>query len=155
MIESVKLVNSNNTKIFDFKNQFVGCIILTNENQILLQQRDHDFKLYPDFLCEFGGHLEPDEQPSQAMIRELNEELGAIANENELISLGAITENSSNHSELIYTYFWHDVNTTITGCYEGTAKYFLDIPSILKYPKITDGLRWMLWQCQIKNLLNK
>jgi 8-oxo-dGTP diphosphatase len=61
--------------------------------------------------------------------------------------LVALTEAMSGHTELIYVYFWHDARGTITGCYEGTARFFEHIESILAYPKITDGLRWMLDEC--------
>jgi 8-oxo-dGTP diphosphatase len=81
--------------------------------------------------------------------------LGASAQENEIVSLGALTEAMSDHAELVYVYFWHDMRGTITGCYEGTARFFDDIEPILAYPKITDGLRWMLRECQRRVFLIK
>jgi len=48
---------------------------MTKDHKILLQQRWHNFVTYPDYLCEFGGHIEEGEQ-SQVVIRELKEELG-------------------------------------------------------------------------------
>jgi len=104
-MDEIKLVDLAKIKKSGYKDQFVGCVVLTKDNKILLQQRGHDFSTYPDYLCEFGGHIESGEQPTQAIIRELNEELGAFAKENEIISLGAVTEEMSNHTELIYTFF--------------------------------------------------
>ncbi len=155
MTEPIKLVDVTKVKQTDYKARFVGCLVLTKDHKILLQQRGHDFITYPDYLCEFGGHIEESEQPTQAIIRELKEELGALAQENEVISLGALTEATSGHTELVYVYFWHDMRNTITGCYEGTARYFDHIESILAYPKVTDGLRWMLHECQRRGLLTK
>jgi 8-oxo-dGTP pyrophosphatase MutT (NUDIX family) len=74
----------------------------------LENDKNHDFVTYPDYLCEFGGQIEQGEQPIQAIIRELKEELGALVQENELVSLGALTEAMSGHTELVYVYFWHD-----------------------------------------------
>lgn len=155
MAESVKLLDITKIRPEDFKAQFVGCLVLTNDRKILLQQRGHDFVTHPDYLCEFGGHIEKGEKPLQALLRELNEELGALAQENEIVSLGALTEAMSGYTELIYVYFWNDVRGTITGCYEGTARYFENVEPILEYPKITDGLRWMLRECQQRGLLTK
>ncbi len=153
MIESIHLVDLSKIRPSDYNAQYVGCLVLTKDHKLLLQQRGHDFVTYPDYLCEFGGRIEQGEQPIQAIIRELKEELGALVQENELVSLGALTEAMSGHTELVYVYFWHDVQGTITGCYEGTARFFDNIGCILAYPKITDGLRWMLDECQKRGLL--
>lgn len=155
MSNSIKMVDLTKIKQSDYKEQFVGCLVLTKDNKILLQQRGHDFVTYPDYLCEFGGHIEEGEHPIQTVIRELKEELGACVKESEIISLGALTEEMSNHTELVYTFFWHDVRGTITGCYEGKPRFFDNLSSILIYPKITDGLRWMLHECQRRGLLPK
>lgn len=138
-------------KIFD--RRFVGCVILTHDNKILLQQRDSDWKLYPNFLAEFGGHIEEGESPEQALIRELQEELGAEVNFSNVISFGAITEKSSDHSELVHVFFWHDKTGTIKNCAEGRPCYFDNISQVLTHPKITDGLRWLLQECEKHHLL--
>ncbi|HHF7373681.1 TPA: NUDIX domain-containing protein [Legionella bozemanae] len=124
----VKLIMGSNINETQYSKQFVGCLVLTKDNRILLQKRGHDWSAYPDYLCEFGGRMEKQEQPVQAIIRELKEELGAQAHEEELIPLGAITESTSNYTELIYTYFWHDKYRTITGCSEGEARFLRIVP---------------------------
>jgi len=126
---------------------------LTQNNKIMLQQRGHDFVTYRDYLCEFGGKIEADELPIQALTRELNEELGAIVDAADVTYFGAITEAMSEHTELVHTYFWHDKKGTISGCYEGTAKYFDDVSAIFPIRKKTDCLRWLLEQCQQNGLL--
>ncbi|EKD72026.1 MAG: hypothetical protein ACD_46C00030G0010 [uncultured bacterium] len=136
-----------------FKNRYVGCLVLTQDQKILLQQRGLDWPTFPGYLAEFGGKIEANETPTQAITRELNEELGASVNEADLLNLGAVTEEMSKHTELIYVYFWHDKQGTITGCYEGEAKYFDNVNAILKNSNITDGLRWLLVECQNRGLI--
>jgi 8-oxo-dGTP diphosphatase len=88
MSESIQLVDLSKIRPSDYKAQYVGCLVLTKDHKLLLQQRGHDFVKHPDYLCEFGGRIEQGEQPNQALIRELNEELGAVVQENEMVSLG-------------------------------------------------------------------
>lgn len=133
-----------------FKSRYVGCIVLSKEGKILLQQRGVDWKTFPGFLSEFGGRIEHNEAPIQTLIRELNEELGAKVNESDVIDLGAITEAVTKYTELIYAYFWHDKYGTITGCYEGECKYFDRIEEVLYQPKLMDSARWMLLECRRK-----
>lgn len=149
---AVKMIDLTETNELLFKNRFVGCIILTKNRTILIQQRGADVR-YPNSLSEFGGKIEEGESPIQAIRRELNEELGALVEETGLISLGAITEGMTNHEELVHVFFWYDSRETITGCYEGEAAYFKDVASVLAKPNITDGLRLMLKICQEKGLL--
>jgi 8-oxo-dGTP diphosphatase len=131
-----------------FKHRYVGCLILTNDQKILLQQRGVDWNHFPGYLSEFGGRIESNESPMQALIRELKEELGAQVKAADVTTLGTITEESTEHSELVYVYFWHDKDGTITGCYEGKAVYFDKIKDVLACPNIMDSVRWLLNQCR-------
>lgn len=136
-----------------YKKRFVGCVVLSKDQKIMLQQRGSNWDHHPGFLSEFGGHIEISETPIKALVRELNEELGAIIDVSEVISLGAITEAITNYSELIYAYFWHDKRGTITGCYEGEGKYYNSINEVLKHPKIMDSVRWLLNECHRRRLI--
>jgi 8-oxo-dGTP diphosphatase len=54
----------------------VAIAILYQENKLLLQLRDNiPTILYPGYWCLFGGHLDPDETPEQAVVREIKEEI--------------------------------------------------------------------------------
>lgn len=150
---AIKQIDLSKIDVNKFPNQFVGCVILTKDKKILLQKRGDDWKNFPGYLAEFGGRIEPGETPMQALIRELNEELGANVKKSELVNFGAITELMSNHYELIHCFFWEDKSGSITGCYEGEAAYFDEVELILKQKKITDGLRWLLNECVKINLL--
>lgn len=146
-------VDSNSADASKFKNQFAGCVILTHDNKILLQHRPENWNNYPGYQAEFGGHIEPGETPSQAIVRELKEELGARVNPDELVALGAVTEDMTNHSEIVYVFFWHDRLGSITGCYEGEPRYYNNIAEALAHPKMVDSVRWLLQECRDKGLM--
>jgi 8-oxo-dGTP diphosphatase len=137
----------------DFKAQYVGCIVLTKEQKILLQLRGPDWTHVPDAISEFGGRIELNETPSQALVRELQEELGATVKIEDAIALGTILENAGDYNDLVHLYFWHDVEGSITGCYEGVAAYFDDMNAAMQHPKITESVRLALTECKNRHLL--
>ena len=131
--QRIKILDVSKLNESDFNKRFVGCIVLSKDNKIVLQQRGDTWTNAPGFLSEFGGRIEADEKPMAALVRELNEELGAVVDVGEVTSLGVITEAITNYTELIYVYFWHDKNGTITGCYEGDAIYYASINDVFHY----------------------
>lgn len=145
---SIKVVDSSKIHEKSFKRNYVGCIVFTKDRKILLQQRPENWRTFPGCLATFGGEIESGELPLDALQRELKEELGAILDINNVISLGSITEAITNYSELIYAYFWHDKNGTITGCYECKPKYYDTVSEALTHTKIMEDVKWMLKECQ-------
>jgi 8-oxo-dGTP diphosphatase len=136
-----------------YQKRSVGCLVLTKDNRLLLQLRDEDCHAYPGHLSTFGGGIKECEQPLQALVRELYEELGATVQVNDVVNLGALTEPETGHSILVYTYFWHDKNGTITGCYEGRPVYFDDSVSPVRHPKVMQDVCWMIAECQALKLI--
>ncbi len=136
-----------------FKQQLAGCIVLTHDGRILLQYRPQNWWTCPDMIATFGGHIEGTETPSQGIIRELLEELGAKVNQSDLIELGTITEEATQYTDLVYIFFWHDKRSSITGCYECEAQYFDNVAEALNDPKLMSDVRWALLECQNKKLL--
>lgn len=63
--------------------EYVGCILLNKDKEILLQKKTKDYK-YPGCWSLFGGSIEANETPEQAIIRELKEEIGIDFNINNL-----------------------------------------------------------------------
>ncbi len=55
----------------------VGALLL-RDGAILLGRRAGDREWLPGAWDVFGGHIEPGEEPRQAMLRELDEELGIV-----------------------------------------------------------------------------
>lgn len=53
-----------------------GIILIDNNGMILLQYRDKNNRWNQDSWSEFGGQIENDETPEEAIKRELKEELG-------------------------------------------------------------------------------
>lgn len=151
--EIIRLVDL--TKIDEKSYAFYGveCLVVTKDNKIILQRRGDNWQRFPGYLTLFGGQIENGETPMQALIRELNEELGAQAKESEVISLGAVTEAVTSYTELIHVYFWRDLQDTITGCYEGKIEYFNNAQEIISQPKVMDSTRFALNECITKGLL--
>ena len=146
--ETIRAIDLTTIETTSFKGFYVGCIVLTKDNKIMLQQRPSNWRTFPDCLATFGGHIEANEDPIAAVVRELKEELGAKVIPTELISFGAIAEAVNNYSELIYVYFWHDKQGTITGCYECEAKYYDNCAAALAHTKIMADVRWLLMKCK-------
>ena len=64
-----------------------ACAVLLMGREILLGRRSPDRQFYPDVWDLFGGHCEGLESPSEALVRELGEELGIHPTEFELIDI--------------------------------------------------------------------
>ncbi|WP_148340685.1 hypothetical protein [Aquicella siphonis] len=67
----------------------------------------------------------------------------------------SVPRGADNYTELVYLYFWHDKNNTITGCYEGRIAYFTNLDDIVAQPRVMDSVHWLLAACQNQNLLKK
>ncbi len=69
----------------------VHCWIIQKSRPVFwFQQRAHTKKDFPDcFDLPCGGHVDAGETPIQAILRELQEEIGLHVTKNDLISLGA------------------------------------------------------------------
>lgn len=60
-------------------------ILYDSDKKILLQHRDKDAKRLPDYWAFFGGGLENDETPEEAMRREALEELNYVVKKPRLV----------------------------------------------------------------------
>ncbi len=87
------------------------------------------------------------------MRRELNEELGAQIEAGDVVFINAVTEDFTNHTELVHVYFWHDKDNTITGCYEGEPLFFKNAAEALAEPKLMEYAKWALEQCVARGLI--
>lgn len=148
---AIKLLTSANPK--DFSRVSVGCIVLSHDKKILLQERDADCATFPGRISTFGGGLEGNETPLAALQRELKEELGAIVFPNQPVALGMLIEPDTQFRELIHGYFWQDKENSVTGCYEGKLKIFSSIEAVLAHPLLMSDISWLIEECQRRQLL--
>jgi len=153
-ITGIKQVDLSKIEQPKFKQQYADCVILTYNRKILLQHRPDNWRTSPGMITTFGGHIETHETPTQAVIRELQEEVGAKVTVDKLLTLGTITEECTQHTELVHLFFWHDKHNTITGCYECEAQYFDNVVEALAHPKLMEYVHWVLVECQNRELLD-
>lgn len=72
---TIKLASDSETLWYDIYMQVVGAIIKNHENEYLLQLRDDKAPSFKNRWTLFGGHIEAGEEPDEALLRELDEEL--------------------------------------------------------------------------------
>lgn len=80
MTELIRVVNLMQVNESSFKRRYVGCLVLTHDHKILLQQRPDNWRTHPGCLSTFGGEIDLGETPMEALVRELHEELEARVN---------------------------------------------------------------------------
>ncbi len=154
MDASLKLVSAEDMERKSFKQHLTDAVILTHDHQLLLQQRPENWGKHAGVLNIFGGHVEQNETVLEGLARELHEELGAIVRPEEVLFIGALTEDWTDHAECVHIHFWHDKNQTITGCYEAEAHYYKTVEEALQHPKIMPYAAWALQECVRLRLLH-
>ena len=150
---SLKPVDLTQIDEGSFAKRLADCVVLTSDHKILLQQRPENWGASAGFLTAFGGHVEDGETIIQGLVRELHEELGAIVEPKDVVFLGAVTEDFTNHTKLVSLHFWHDKNNTITGCYECEPRYYETVDEALQHPKVMEYLQYMLLRCREAGLV--
>lgn len=152
-METIKRVDLKKTKPEQFSARLADCVILTKDNKILMQQRPENWGKHAGVLNIFGGHVEEGETILEGLIRELHEELGAAVKAEDVVFIEAITEDWTDHTEIVHIHFWHDKAGTITGCYEAEAREYDTVQQALEHPKIMDYAVWALKECQKRGYL--
>ncbi len=152
-MKAIRQVNLDQTDMKQFAVCLADCVILTHDGKILMQRRPENWGSHPGVVNIFGGHVEEGESVVAGLLRELNEELGAVVQPDDLIFIGAVSEDITNHTEIVHVYFWHDKDQSITGCYEAEAITFEDVALALAHPKIMDYAAWALMECRRSGLI--
>ena len=152
-MEKIQLVDLSIIPQDAYKKHLADVVILTSKNKILLQSRPLNWLTHPGVVCLFGGHVEDEEVPIEAAVREIHEETGGILSSSDLIFIGALTEDWTNHSQIVHVYFWYDKDGSITGCYEAEAIEFNSSSEAISHNNIMDYAKWALEECNLRNLL--
>lgn len=93
----------------------VAAILINEKNEILLTQRPEGKSLAG--LWEFpGGKIEPDESPEEALVRELKEEIGIKAQEEDLIPFYFASQATEKFHLLMPLYALRKWEGTVTSC---------------------------------------
>lgn len=92
--------------------------VLVSEGRVLLGKRSDDEDLYPGVWDLIGGHCQPGEPPSSALVREVSEELGVVPTSFE--ELGILSEpDPETYGPAEYHVFvvrnWHGGNPRMIG----------------------------------------
>lgn len=90
---------------FNLWHREIACWIINEKNEILIQRRSPLKKQYPNMLSITAGHIDLNETPINATLREIEEELG-IKNvkANELIPIGIFKAKNINNYHFKYVY---------------------------------------------------
>jgi len=136
-----------------YKAHFADCLVLTADKKLLLQYRPPSWRRMPDTVTLFGGYVEEAETVWQALVREIKEELGADITGEDIISVGSITEDMTDDTEVIHLHFWHDKNNLVTGCYEAEPVYFDNVEQALNSTKVMEYACWALERCRRKGFV--
>ncbi len=142
-MDSIKEVSRTEPEEGGYAAHLADCIVITKDGKLLLQHR-------PGKLSFFGGHIEPGETIVRGLIRELKEELGADAGEHQIVHVASITEDFTNHTEIVHIHIWRDMHGTVTGCYEFDAVEFDTVEAALAHPDIMDYAAWGLREAGLR-----
>jgi len=91
---------------FNLWHREVACWIVNEKNEILLQRRSSCKKQQPNMLAVTSGHVDVNESPIEAVIREVAEEVGINnVKEENFIYLGTFRAENRNNYHYKYVYF--------------------------------------------------
>lgn len=84
----------------------VVCLFIINsKNQVLLEKRSMNKKIHPGKLGLCEGHVHAGEDNMSGVIRELEEELGIVANKDDIIHFCTILKERTTNSNITYAYY--------------------------------------------------
>lgn len=132
--------------------QYADCVVLSHDHKILMQYRPTGWS-NAGGLNLFGGHVEKGEAISDALKRELHEELGAKVMDHQVKYIGSVSEAITDHQKIVHIYFWHDVDASIMGCYEAELRQFASVDAVLACDNVMEYARWALCEAVRLNYL--
>lgn len=118
-------------KIIISMDKSVCCYLKKDECYLLLFRNKKKNDYNKNKWIGVGGHLEKDETPDQAAIREIKEETGLDVHS--LECAGEVVFIYDNYQELMYIYEINDFSGSLIECDEGELKW-IPIKDIYEYP---------------------
>ncbi len=129
------------------KLDYANIIIYNDENKILMQKRHKNAKIYPDHWGLFGGKIELNENYTEAIIREIKEELDYKLIDFKLVfHLPYVVENISYGEWYIFIHKIHIKKIQTLKLLEGEDWGWYEFDYVLNNLKINPDM---------KNVINK
>ena len=82
----------------------IACWVVNEKNEILLQRRSSNKKQYPNMLSVTAGHINLNESPIEATLREVKEEIGLDIQKQDLIFIDIFKSKKPNNYHYKYVY---------------------------------------------------
>lgn len=89
------LIKGKSVHITDNRTQYSDVILINSKNEILFTVRNKNDNFEPGKYCLPGGHIEEDEEPGAAAVRELEEETGISLKESQIQLCGQYFDRKS------------------------------------------------------------
>lgn len=89
------LIKGRNIHVRDNRTQYSDVILINSKNEILFTVRNKNDNFEPGKYCLPGGHIEEDEEPISAAVRELEEETGISLKESQIRPCGQYFDRKS------------------------------------------------------------
>lgn len=140
------LIKLKKEEVEETKNMVLVCVFLMDglkdEGIILVEKRRPDWQ--KGRLNLPGGRVKLGEQPRSAAVRELAEETGLFLFEDELLSVGRLTNARVGASVYIYAARWPKEGCTISSTPGMEVVKVMRLAKALLDPKLMDNLRYII-----------
>jgi 8-oxo-dGTP pyrophosphatase MutT (NUDIX family) len=120
--------------------------LLLPNGDLVLQRRTKDAVNSPGMLGCFGGHIEGDESPLEAMKRELSEETSLDVPGLKITSLATVEmlDSRKNGEFVRFHYYQADIPNADFEVYEGDGAEAYSITELKKRPDLSTSTRYMI-----------
>lgn len=89
------IIKGKNLYVKDNRTQYSDVILINSKNEVLFTVRNKNDNFEPGKYCLPGGHIEEDEEPAAAAVRELEEETGISLKESQIKPCGQYFDKKS------------------------------------------------------------
>lgn len=100
-----EIIDRNVAHDLNILHREVGLFIINSNNQILLQKRSATKRFKPNKWGLCAGHVDAYEDNETAVLRELKEEIGVIANKEDIVYFCTIVKERETNSHIAYAYY--------------------------------------------------